>query len=88
MSAGSTKKGSQQSHDGPSAESLREIPELDLSKFRRIPNKHADRAAKNVRVIDPELVQEFPDSESVNRALREVLVTRASKSDGGDADET
>ena len=86
MSAGSTKKDNQREHDGPSAASLREIPELDLSKFRRIPNEYADRAAKNVRLIDPELVGEFPDSESVNQALREVLARRGSKSDGSEDD--
>ncbi len=30
-------------HEEPSAESLAEIPELDFTKLRRIPNPHAGR---------------------------------------------
>ena len=49
---------------------LRERPELDFSKGVR--GKHYDRAlaARNVVVLDGDLVETFPDSEAVNQALR------------------
>jgi hypothetical protein len=62
--------------DEPSAASLAEIPELDFSKLKRLPNPFERARFTNVRVIDPKLASEFPDSETVNRALRRVLAGR------------
>jgi hypothetical protein len=46
------------------------LPEYDFSRSR--PNKYAARykAAGTIVVLDPELSRLFPDSASVNRALR------------------
>ena len=51
-------------------ESLRERPELDFSKGVR--GKHYARAmaARNVVVLDVDLLDAYPDSEAVNAALR------------------
>jgi hypothetical protein len=58
----------------PSAASLREIPEVrDWSKARRNPYVRGRRA----RVLDADLAKAFPDSSSVNAALRELLAVRA-----------
>lgn len=57
-------------HEGPSAESLAEIPELDFSKLLRIPNPYAGRTFVNVRVLAPDVESAFPDSDAVNDALR------------------
>jgi hypothetical protein len=58
----------------PSAVSLREIPEVrDWSKARRNPYLRGRRA----RVLDADLAKAFPDSSSVNAALRELLAVRA-----------
>jgi hypothetical protein len=40
--------------------------------------KYADRCAEgsNIVVLDPDVAREFPDSESVNRALRELIEKR------------
>jgi len=52
---------------------LAERPELDFSKGVR--GKYSNLLAKgtNVAIIDPALHPYFPDSESVNRALRAFL---------------
>ena len=52
---------------------LAERPNLDFSKGVR--GKYTNLLAKgtNVAIIDPALHPYFPDSESVNRALRAVL---------------
>jgi hypothetical protein len=58
----------------PSAASLREMPEVrDWSKARRNPYVRGRRA----RVLDADLAKAFPDSSSVNAALRELLAVRA-----------
>ena len=58
----------------PSAASLREMPEVsDWSKARRNPYVRGRRA----RVLDADLAKAFPDSTSVNAALRELLAVRA-----------
>ncbi len=46
--------------------------EYDFSEARR--GKYADRYAEgsNVVVLDPDVAAVYPDSESVNRTLREV----------------
>lgn len=48
------------------------LPEYDLSKGVR--GKYAKRLAKSPRVVllDPEVAREFPDSLSVNNALRAI----------------
>jgi hypothetical protein len=50
--------------------------EYDFSKGVR--GKYAKRYAEgtNVVLLDADLVKEFPDSESVNRALRSVVAAR------------
>ncbi len=55
------------------------LPEYDFSKGVR--GKYAQRYAEgtNVVVLSPDLARIFPDSESVNRALR-VLVEVAQQS--------
>ncbi len=47
--------------------------EYDFSKAR--PNKYAKKYAEgtNIVVIEPDLVEFFPDSESVNSALRALV---------------
>ena len=77
MSGRSTRKRTSNKTDAePSTGSLAEIPELDFSRLRRIPNPYKGARFSNVRVIDPALEAAFPDSEAVNRALRRVLAGR------------
>ena len=77
MSERSTRKRkARRAADEPSAASLAEIPELDFTKLRRVPNPFKGARFTNVRVIDPALASAFPDSETVNRALRRVLAGR------------
>jgi hypothetical protein len=55
------------------------LPEDDLRRYdfsRAVRGKHADKAAalgRLVRMLDPELAKLFPDSKSVNEALRAVV---------------
>jgi hypothetical protein len=57
-----------------SAASLRDMPEVtDWSKTRRNPYVRGRRA----RILDAVLAKAFPDSASVNAALRELLAVRA-----------
>ena len=53
------------------------LPEYDFSRSR--PNKYASRysAGGTVVVLEPELSKMFPDSASVNRALRVLADTAA-----------
>jgi hypothetical protein len=55
--------------------------EYDFSEARRA--KYADRYAKgsNVVVLDPDVAAVYPDSESVNRTLREVAGLESPKSE-------
>ena len=58
------------------------LDEYDFSKGVR--GKYVDRFAKgsNVVVLDPDVAEVFPDSESVNQALRalaEIIRNRADK---------
>ena len=58
----------------PSAASLREMPEVrDWSNARRNPYARGRR----VRILDADLENAFPDSTSVNEALRLLLAMRA-----------
>jgi hypothetical protein len=58
----------------PSAASLREMPEVhDWSRAKRNPYAQGRR----VRILDADLAKAFPDSTTVNEALREVLAVRA-----------
>ena len=54
------------------------LPEYDFSRAR--PNKYARRFAggRNIIVLDPDVARRFPDSATVNRALR-ALVAIADK---------
>lgn len=64
------------------AEQLDEIgDEYDLSKSR--PNPYAARYAEgtNVVCLDPDVREVFPDSESVNRALRALVQIIKERSD-------
>jgi hypothetical protein len=55
------------------------LPEDDLRRYdfsRAVRGKHSDKAAavgRLVRMLDPELAELFPDSRSVNDALRAVV---------------
>ena len=60
-------------HTEPSAASLRAIPEVDFS--RGVRGKYAGRPS-NIVVLDSDLVGAFPDSKSINDALRAVLALR------------
>jgi hypothetical protein len=53
-------------------------PEYDFSGGRRGVHHQAYRAGTNVVFLEPDLVEAFPDSDSVNRALR--LLVRLSRS--------
>ena len=54
-------------------------PEYDFSKGQR--GKYASRFAEgsNVVVLSPDVAEAFPDSESVNEALRALLKQREGK---------
>jgi hypothetical protein len=52
-----------------------DIPEFDMSDTR--PARHFERAGMRVIAIDADLAAQFPDSEHVNDALRELLDRRA-----------
>jgi hypothetical protein len=55
------------------------LPEDDLRRYdfgRAVRGRHADKAAalgRLVRMLDPELAELFPDSKSVNEALRAIV---------------
>ena len=53
-------------------------PEYDLSKLRNgVKGKYADsyKQGTNVVLLEPDVAKAFPDSESVNNALRNLLDT-------------
>lgn len=60
----------------PSRRSLREIPEIDLSRARRLRRgKYAEKARRSfaVALVEPELFARFGSSEAINDALRAVI---------------
>ena len=63
--------------DGEPAEEM--LPEYDFSKGER--GKYAKRFAEgsNIVVVEPDLVEVFPTSASVNEALRQVVEQRRMK---------
>ncbi|HLE56733.1 MAG TPA: hypothetical protein VJB15_06600 [Rhodothermia bacterium] len=46
------------------------LPEYDFSKARRNPYAARYREGTNVVLLDPDVAKDFPDSQSVNEALR------------------
>ena len=46
------------------------LPEYDFSKARRNPYAARYREGTNVVLLDPDVAKDFPDSHSVNEALR------------------
>ena len=64
-------KRSQRSAPAPDPDDI--LPEYDFSQGVR--NKYADRyrAGTNLVLLEPDIAKRFPDSESVNRALRSLL---------------
>ena len=46
------------------------LPEYDFSKARRNPYAARYREGTNVVLLDPDVAKDFPDSKSVNEALR------------------
>lgn len=60
----------------PSKRSLREIPEVDFSKAKRLPRgKYAAKARRSfaIAIVEPELFARFGSSDAVNAALRAVI---------------
>ena len=60
----------------PTKRSLREIPEVDFSKAKRLPRgKYAEKARRSfaVAIVEPELFARFGSSDAVNAALRAVV---------------
>ena len=55
------------------------LPEYDFSEGVR--NKYAERYAEgtNLVLLEPDLAAQFPDSESVSRALRAYLKSRSKR---------
>ena len=55
------------------------LPEYDFSKAVR--NKYAERYAEgtNLVLLEPDLAAQFPDSESVSRALRAYLKSKSKR---------
>ena len=56
----------------PSAESLEEMPEIDLSKLRRRPGRghHAHLRTGELVAVDADLWPYFGSTEAINAALR------------------
>jgi hypothetical protein len=60
----------------PTKRSLREIPEVDFSKAKRLARgKYAAKARRSfaVAIVEPDLFARFGSSEAVNAALRAVV---------------
>ena len=62
----------------PSKRWLREIPEVDFSKAKRLPRgNYAEKARRSfavaVAIVEPQLFARFGSSEAVNAALRAVV---------------
>jgi hypothetical protein len=62
----------------PELDPLAERPNLDFRKAVRGKYSNLLEKGTNVAIIDPALHEHFPDSESVNRALRALLSIRES----------
>lgn len=62
----------------PPLDELRSEYRLDYSKARPNPYASGLRDSPVAIVLDPEIAAVFPTSESVNRALRSVIVRRRS----------
>lgn len=60
------------------------LPEYDFSKARRNPYAARYGNGSNLVVLDPDVAKDFPDSESVNEALRALssIIRRRRKSTG------
>jgi hypothetical protein len=58
-----------------SESSLAEMPEIDETRFRRVPGRghHAGRSTGNIVVIDGDIWQHFDSAAAVNAALRAVV---------------
>jgi hypothetical protein len=56
-----------------------EMPdEIDFSKLKRVPNPFSQRFRDlNLVSLDNDVAKAFPDSESVNTALRRILAERS-----------
>jgi hypothetical protein len=60
----------------PTKRSLREIPEVDFSKAKRLPRgKYAEKARRTfaIAIVEPELFARFGSSDALNAALRAVV---------------
>jgi hypothetical protein len=60
----------------PSKRSLREMPEIDFSRARRLRRgKYAEKARRSfaVALVEPALFARFGSSEAINGALRAVV---------------
>ena len=60
--------------------SLAALPEGHLGRYdwaHAVRGRHAAKATALLRVLDPELAGRFPDSRSVNAALRALLTLQA-----------
>ncbi|MHC4349559.1 MAG: hypothetical protein ACYS15_13625 [Planctomycetota bacterium] len=67
------------SNDSKSPDSEEMRPEYDFSNA--VQGKYADRFAQGTNLvrIQPDVAKEFPDSQSVNEALRSLLKSRKDK---------
>jgi len=63
-------------------------PEYDFSSGVRGKHVEAYRAGTNVVFLEPDLVEAFPDSASVNQALRLLVKLSRSKALGGSRSNT
>lgn len=60
----------------PTKRSLREIPEVDVAAFRRLPRgRYAAKARRSfaVALVEPELFAHFGSSEAINVALKALV---------------
>jgi hypothetical protein len=58
----------------PTDDSLAEMPEVNISKAKRLPRgKYAEKARRSFAIVEPELFARFGSSDAVNAALRAVL---------------
>ena len=59
----------------PTKRSLREIPEVDFSKAKRLPRGKYEKARRSfaIAIVEPELFARFGSSDAVNAALRAVV---------------